>query len=195
MNTDSSRETILARIKAAHPAPVPHPEVKMYRISGDAIENFETGLRASDGTMQRFASREAALEWLGRQIDLNKSTVFSAIPDFKGNISADRLPKPHDAHIIDICVAEGELGVGETGSVWVTDRSLGLTAAALFSTDLYLLLDSADVVDGIHEAYRRIDLGSRQYGAFYTGPSATADIEAVHITGAQAAISLTVLLY
>lgn len=34
-----------------------------------------------------------------------------------------------------------------------------------------------------------------QYGSFFTGPSATADIEAVHITGAQGPLAMTVLLY
>ena len=87
------------------------------------------------------------------------------------------------------------MGVGETGSVWVTDESLGGAACALFSTDLYLLLDSRKVVDGIHTAYSQLDIRKAAYGSFFTGPSATADIEAVHITGAQGEISLTVLLY
>ena len=47
----------------------------------------------------------------------------------------------------------------------------------------------------MHDAYNFIDLKNNQYGSFFTGPSATADIEAIHITGAQGEISLTVFLY
>ena len=191
----TSREAILGRIRAAHREDTPHPEVKMYEVPGDALANFERKLRGFDGQSMRFGSRAEALEWLGSKINVGEQVIFSLLPDFKGNISAEELADPHAANVVQVCVGEGELGVGETGSVWVTDRSLGIVAAALFCTDLYLLLDSRKIVGGLHEAYKSVGFGSTHYGAFYTGPSATADIEAVHITGAQGEISLTVLLY
>ena len=39
-------------------------------------------------------------------------------------------------------VTEGELGVGEMGSIWVTDDSLGHAACALLSRRLFVFLDS-----------------------------------------------------
>lgn len=191
----SSREAILGRIRAAHPEPVEHPGVKMYRIAGDPVANFTAKLHAADGRVERFGSRAEALAWLAENIPADSRTVFSAVDGYEGNLPLSAIADPHAANVIDICVAEGELGVGETGSIWVTGESLKSAAAALFSTDLYLLLDTRQIVDGIHAAYDRIDLAAHQYGAFYTGPSATADIEAVHITGAQGEISLTALLY
>lgn len=193
--TATSRDRILARIKSSLPKPVGRPQVKHYTVEGDTIENFTTRLEAADGRSHRFCSRDEAIEWLRDTIATDHLRVFSAADGYQGNISLEDLTDPRKAEAVDTCVAEAELGVGETGSVWVSSRSLRLAAAALFSTDLYLLLDSRLIVDGMHEAYDRIDLGQEQYGAFYTGPSATADIEAVHITGAQGEISLTVLLY
>lgn len=185
------REQILTKIRNSGRRPVERPDLIFKAIDGDPIANFESKLAATDGKTVRCGSRKEAIARFEEDIDRSRQVVFSSI----GEVRSARFNDPHDAHTVDVCIAEGELGVGETGSVWVTDRSLGLTAAALFSTDLYLLLDSRKIVDGIHTAYEQIALGSTNYGAFYTGPSATADIEAVHITGAQAFTSLTVLLY
>lgn len=194
MTPSSSREEILARIRAGKPAPVPHPGVKLYSVPGDPVDNFVEKLKAADGDAVFFESRADAIAWLVEKINGEK-VIFSAVDDMTGNLPLEKIADPHAANIIDVCVADGVLGVGETGSVWVDNETLKVAAAALFSTDLYLLLDRREIVDGLHEAYRRVNLGSRQYGAFYTGPSATADIEAVHVTGAQGEISLTVLLY
>lgn len=194
--TTTSREAILAKIRAARPAEaVAHPKVSAYPVGGDAVENFCAALHGLDGNAMLFSSRDEALDWLKGTIDTGSKVVFSAVDDCPGSITAGQLSDPHAANVVDVCIAEGVLGVGETGSVWVTDGALKVPAAALFSTDLYLLLDTRKIVDGIHEAYRRIDLRANSYGAFYSGPSATADIEAVHVTGAQGEITLTVLLY
>lgn len=191
----SSRDIILGRVRRSLPCPVGHPEVPIYTVDGDPIENFKAHLESFDGKLVSFASRDEAMGWLRVHIDTEGKKVYSSVSDFRGNVSDAEVADPHAAHIVDICVANGLLGVGETGSVYVTDESLGLAACALFSTDLYLLLDREKIVDGIHTAYRQIDLTANRYGAFFTGPSATADIEAVRVTGAQGEISLTVLLY
>lgn len=192
-----SRASILARIRAAAHQPVPHPVVRPHSPAGDPIENFSRALHSFDGRALRFPSRADALAWLRAELESRpeQPTVFSAVNDFAGTLGPADITDPHAAYLVDVCVAQGLYGVGETGSIWVTDRSLGLPAAALFSTDLFLLLDSARVLPGLDSAYRQIDIAATQYGAFYTGPSATADIEAVHVTGAQGEISLTALLY
>lgn len=191
----SSRDIILGRIRASHPEPVGHPEVPMYAIGGDPVKNFTEHLESFDGKALEFASRADALSWLEGNIDLSGKRVYSSLPDYKGNVRDGDVTDPHVAHIVDICVAQGLMGVGEMGAIYVTDESLGLAACALFSTDLYLLLDRSKIVDGMHHAYSQLDLRANRYGSFFTGPSATADIEAVHITGAQGEISLTALIY
>ncbi|MNY08897.1 hypothetical protein D3C86_1417760 [compost metagenome] len=44
----------------------------------------------------------------------------------------------------------------------------------------------------MHTAYRKIDFQASTYGCFVMGPSATADIGAYLVRGAQGARSLTV---
>lgn len=191
----SSRDNILNRISAGQPEFVRHPAVNYHEYPGNKTENFENKLRFFDGEYRRFKTRADAVDWLKTNIKLDNHVVYSSLKDYEGNLSLQELDDPHKAISIDSCISEGELGIGETGSVYVTNDSLGLAASALFSTNLYLLLDADKIVDGVQSAYKQLDLRAHQYGAFYSGPSATADIEAVHITGAQSEISLTVLLY
>lgn len=189
-----SREGILAKLRSGKTSDSGLPEIPIFSIPGDPIDNFKSKLVSFDGKYVETASREDALKWLAEHVDMS-TNVYSALTDFPAPYSPDNITDPHDANILDVSIAEGELGVGETGSIWVTDESLGLAPAALLSTDLILLLDKKRIVDGIQDAYEALDLRSQPYGSFFTGPSATADIEAVHITGAQGEISLTALLY
>ncbi|MCM1310605.1 MAG: lactate utilization protein [Bacteroides sp.] len=188
MNT---RNEILNKLRTSGRELIARPQIHFPKVAGDAIKNFAAKLTAFDGRAILFPSREDAIAWFEGTIDRNRHKIYSSVPGVESLSFTD----PHAANVVDVCLTEGLLGVGETGSVWVTDKSLGLTAAALFCTDLYLLLDSTKIVDGIHTAYRTINPAATPYGSFFTGPSATADIEAIHISGAQAYTSLTVLLY
>ena len=196
MSQDAKNE-ILARIRAGLPESHPLPEVPMYPYAGDSVKEFIKHLLSFDGRAVKFATRADAIVWLNAQADMNSSEriIYSSADGVEGNFSENRLDDMHNAHQIETCVTEGEMGVGEMGSIWVTDRSLRHAACALLSRRLYILIDSANIVGGLHEAYSRIKLRENQYGSFYTGPSATADIEAVHITGAQGPLSLTALIY
>lgn len=194
-NNNNAREAILNRIRKGKPAAIEAPKIPHFTWPGNPVDNFCKQLKAFDGNYMMFDSREAALAWLKDNIDTSSKVVCSALPDYKGSVTAADYPDPHKCTNIDICVVEALMGVGEMGSVFVTDTSLGSPACALLCTDLYVLLDKSKIVDGIHTAYRQLDLTKDAYSSLFSGPSATADIEAVHVTGAQAEISLTALLY
>lgn len=191
----SSRDEILARLKNASREGYGLPDVPMYTIPGDPVENFMSKLKSFDGKSVVVPDRAAAIDWLRKNISTDGKVLFSAIPEYTGNFTMDDVTDPRNAHKIDICIGEGVMGVGEMGAIWVTDKSVGKAACALMSTDLYLLLDRTSIVDGMHTAYSRLNIAAAPYGSFFTGPSATADIEAVHVTGAQGEISLTAIIY
>lgn len=197
MDTQEAKNEIIARIKSGKPRLMTLPEVPRFGWPGNPLENFIKMLLGFDGRAVKFANRADAVRWLTAQpeMDMAQNVVYSSAKDVEGNMSEEQLTDLHEACSIETCVTEAEMGVGETGSVWVTDKSLGHAACALLSRHLFVLLDSAKIVNGIHEAYARLDLRNCQFGSFFSGPSATADIEAVHITGAQGPLSLTVLLY
>ncbi|MBD5280785.1 MAG: LUD domain-containing protein [Bacteroides sp.] len=192
----SARDRILARVRANRPKPVEHPDVPVYPIAGDTLKNFISHVEGFDGKVIDLEKREDALAWLSENIEQSDSTlVFSAVDGYDGNITLADLPQPSDAHKLHACVGEGILGIGETGSVLVAPETFGRMANGLFAINLYLLLDRNKIVDGLQHAYAQMDLSKVQYSSLFSGPSATADIEAVHITGAQGPVSLTVLLY
>lgn len=161
------------------------------------MDDFVEHLLSFDGKAIKFKTREDAVSWLKTrpEMDSTKMTIYSATDGVEGNVSEDELTDLHNAHNIETCVAESSMGVGEMGSVWVTDESLKHAACALLSRRLFIFLDSKKIIAGLHDAYASLRLADHQYGSFYTGPSATADIEAVHITGAQGPLSLTVMVY
>lgn len=192
---NDSRESILAKIKASKPQAQQLPDIPLFEIPGKPLQNFIAHLKGFDGDYRMFPSREDAVKWLQGEIVVSGKKVFSSLKDVKGNVSVTDFHSPADMHVIDTCIAEATMAVGETGSLLVDTQSLGDPAAALFSTDLYLLVDRRSLVAGLQEAYSKIDLTASPYSAFFSGPSATADIEAVHITGAQGEISLTAVMY
>lgn len=197
IDTTKARNAILDRIRAGKPAAVEAPVIKNYGWPGDKVQNFIDHLESFDGKAVRFDSRNDAIAWLEKNIDVTNKVVCSQISDFKGTVTADDYPDPHKCTNIDICIVNTKLGVGEMGSVFLTDEELGKPACALLCIDLYVLINENDIVDGMHTAYDVIKntLRSHPYGSFFSGPSATADIEAVHVTGAQGEISLTALIY
>lgn len=194
IKTDS-RDAILARIKANKPVALPLPTIPMWEVPGSPMQNFIAHLKGFDGDYRLFATRAQAEEWLRQLVAYAQRDmkVFSAIPDIEGNVAMhERIAEMNGVHV---CLAEALMAVGETGSLLVDTRSLGSPAGALLSTNLFLLIDRSKMVPSIQEAYTKFDIADARYSAFFSGPSATADIEAVHITGAQGEISLIAVMY
>lgn len=194
--TDSniSRTSILERLRAASAEGPGLPDVPSYKIEGDATQNFCKNLRAYDGEVVEFGSREEAAEYARREA-AKCGRVFSGAAGIAGDgIPADAA----EAQTVSAAVVEAGLGVGETGSVWLTYDALQSPGAVLFSDHVFVLLDKSLIVDGMHTAYEKLNStgwGEICYGSWFTGPSATADIEAVRVVGAQGPRALTVLLY
>lgn len=195
-DTMNARDRILARVSANKPQQYEHPEVPLFPITGDPLENFISHVEGFDGKVIRVASRNEAIAWLKENLLPSPSNlILSVVEGYNGNVTTDSIKRPADAEKLNACVGEGVLGIGETGSVLVTPETFGRMASGLLAVNLYLLLDKSKILDGLQDAYAKIDLSKMQYSSLFSGPSATADIEAVHITGAQGPTSLTVLLY
>lgn len=196
MDTTESRNAILTKVKANRPEATELPDIPRFDIPGKKLVNFVSHLKGFDGNFQLFADRAEAEKWMQNVVDSAKGKkIVSSAKGVKGNVELSSFPTPADMNEIDVCVGEATLGVGETGSLLVDTGSLGNPAAALFSRDLYLFIDNEAILEGLQDAYSKADIAEYPYSSFFTGPSATADIEAVHITGAQGEISLTALIY
>ena len=117
--------------------------------------------------------------------NLPEVTIATRNPDTVGS--------PQALNGTDVGVIEGKFGVAENACVWVPQQ-MEEKAVCFISENLVILLKKSEIVNNMHEAYKRIEFNDYGYGTFISGPSKTADIAQVLVMGAQAARSATVVL-
>ncbi|MBO5603262.1 MAG: LUD domain-containing protein [Prevotella sp.] len=107
----------------------------------------------------------------------------------------DTIGSPQALNGTDVGVIKGDFGVAENACVWVP-QTMVEKAVCFISENLVILLKKSEIVNNMHEAYKRIRFDEKfdGYGTFISGPSKTADIAQVLVMGAQAARSATILL-
>ena len=188
-----SRESILAAIRQnLPPQRVSRPRIPAFPGPDRPLRLiFEEHLTKAGAAAHPVGSPAAAAATL---VALHPSAqvVCSAVPAIAGTRRAEDMHDPHALADVDVGVMRAQFGVAESGAVWVTQEDLIVTALGFLSQHLVVLLDPNDIVSDMHEAYRRVRLQETAYGCFMAGPSATADIEATLVHGAQGARSLDV---
>ena len=107
----------------------------------------------------------------------------------------DNVGRARDLNGTDVGIIRGKFGVAENACVWVP-QTMKEKAVCFISENLIILLPKSQIVNNMHEAYKRIRFDEKfdGYGTFISGPSKTADIAQVLVMGAQAARSATILL-
>ena len=117
--------------------------------------------------------------------NLPEVTIATRNPDTCGS--------PQALNGTDVGIIRGVFGVAENACVWIP-QTMKEKAVCFISENLVILLKKSEIVNNMHEAYRRIEMNDYGYGTFISGPSKTADIAQVLVMGAQAARSATVVL-
>jgi L-lactate dehydrogenase complex protein LldG len=189
----ATREAFLAKVRAAQPDARQRPEVPLFASAGgDLRARFTAALAGMGGTCVEAASAADVLALIHERFGEDAS-VCSATPEVHGTrpLSADT--PPASLQDVDVGVVRARFGVAETGSVWFSEREYVVNSLGYIVQHLVVLLDPAQMVDGLQDVYRRPDFRDARYAALVTGPSATADIEGVLIRGAQGVRSLTVV--
>ena len=107
----------------------------------------------------------------------------------------DEVGRARDLNGTDVGIIRGKFGVAENSCVWIPQQ-MKEKAVCFISENLIILLPKSQIVNNMHEAYKRIEFDETYdgYGTFISGPSKTADIAQVLVMGAQAARSATILL-
>jgi L-lactate dehydrogenase complex protein LldG len=188
-----SRDVILNAIRYNVPKQqVDHPPIPVFQRPERPLKpEFERLLQEAGGAahdVQSPAEAQAKLVALHPEAKV----VCSAVAEVAGTRRAEEVHDPHELADVDVGVVRARFGVAENGAVWLTQEDLVVDALAFLSQHLIVLLDPDEIVPDMHEAYRRVRLNETAYGCFMMGPSATADVEATLVHGAQGARSLNV---
>ena len=129
-----------------------------------------------------------------RELYPEAKEIASNLPEITiATRNPDDVGRARDLNGTDVGVIRGEFGVAENACVWIP-QTMKEKAVMFISENLVILLDKKQIVNNMHEAYKRISFNNYGYGTFISGPSKTADIAQVLVMGAQAARSATVLL-
>jgi L-lactate dehydrogenase complex protein LldG len=190
-----SRDVILNAIRCNLPKQqVEHPPIPVFRRPERPLKaEFERHLQEAGGAAHDVGSvAEAQAKLIA--LHPGAKVVCSAVPEIPGTRRAETVHDPHELADVDVGVVRARFGVGESGAVWLTQEDLAVDALGFLSQHLIVLLDPHEIVPDMHEAYRRVRLNETAYGCFIMGPSATADVEATLVHGAQGARSLNVFL-
>lgn len=139
----------------------------------------------------------------GRDINMLIKELFPDAKEIASNLpeitiatrNPDTVGRARDLNGTDIGIIRGKFGVAENACIWIP-QTMKEKAVCFISENLIILLPKSQIVNNMHEAYKRIEFDKEYdgYGTFISGPSKTADIAQVLVMGAQAARSATILL-
>lgn len=192
---NSSRATILQAIRNNNllKQEAEHPQIPKFQRPGTPLKpEFEQHLQEAGGAAHEVGSvAEAEAKLMA--LHPGAKVVCSAVPEIAGTRRAENVRNPHELADVDVGVVRAQFGIAESGAVWLTQEDLIVDALGFLSQHLVVLLDPQQILADMHEAYRRVRLNETAFGCFMMGPSATADIEATLVHGAQGVRSLNVL--
>jgi L-lactate dehydrogenase complex protein LldG len=139
----------------------------------------------------------------GRDINVLIRELFPDAQEIASNLpeitiatrNPDTVGRARDLNGTDVGIIRGKFGVAENACIWIP-QTMKEKAVMFISENLVILLPKSQIVNNMHEAYKRIEFNREYdgYGTFISGPSKTADIAQVLVMGAQAARSATILL-
>jgi L-lactate dehydrogenase complex protein LldG len=136
------------------------------------------------------------IDGLIRELFPDAKEIASNLPEISiATRNPDTIDSAQALNGTDVGIIRGKFGVAENGCIWIP-QTMKEKAVCFISENLIILLPKSQIVNNMHEAYKRIEFDETYdgYGTFISGPSKTADIAQVLVMGTQAARSVTILL-
>lgn len=136
------------------------------------------------------------IDGLIRELFPDAKEIASNLPEISiATRNPDTIDSAQALNGTDVGIIRGKFGVAENGCIWIP-QTMKEKAVCFISENLIILLPKSQIVNNMHEAYKRIEFDETYdgYCTFISGPSKTADIAQVLVMGAQAARSVTILL-
>ena len=193
----SSKEEILKRYRANVKQQFDMPDLSDIKATTypEPIVQFVKMSEAVGGQVIE-VDPDRDINTLIRELFPEAKEIASNLPEITiATRNPDTIGRARDLNGTDVGIIRGMFGVAENGCVWIPQQ-MKEKAVCFISENLVILLPKSQIVNNMHEAYKRIEFDETYdgYGTFISGPSKTADIAQVLVMGAQAARSVTVLL-
>lgn len=191
----SFRETILQNVRSNQPSSRVLPTIPKFHSERpvDLKKQFIAALKKLYGDV--LAEPPADFEEFLRKRFPDAKTICSAVPEYTGNRVPEDFARWSDATRIDVTIVRSPLGVAETGSVLLSDEEFRVNTIGFLAHDIVILLDPAEIVENLHDAYSHPYFLDKAYGLLMSGPSGTADIGGITVHPAQGVMTLTVIFW
>ena len=190
----SNKEDILKKYRANVREKFDMPDLSDIRAITypDPLAQFISMSQSVGGQVIEVGGRD--INELIRELYPDAKEIASNLPEVTiATRNPDTVGRARDLNGTDVGIIRGVFGVAENGCIWIP-QTMKEKAVCFISENLVILLPKSQIVNNMHEAYRRVEFNDYGYGTFISGPSKTADIAQVLVMGAQAARSVTVFL-
>lgn len=190
----SSKESILSRIRSHTGTRYEQPEIILDAIHyEDKTGQFSESLKAAGGEAVVLQAGEDINELIRKHFPDAKRIASNLSEITCATFDPDSVSDPRELNNTDLAIVEGCFGVAENGAVWITQQ-VKHKALYFISTGLVIFINKEDLVNNMHEAYKRVEGTDYKYGFFVSGPSKTADIEQALVFGAHGPMNVLVIL-
>lgn len=194
----SSRDEILSKIRKNTVCNFPKPDYAELEETAmtfsDPVKQFCDALQTVGG--QAFFYKDGQdVNTIITHTYPNAKRIASTMPEITcATFNPNDLDSPQNLDGTDLAVLKAHIGVAENGALWYQQDEQKYRAIFFIPEALVFFLDKKNIVNNMHEAYKKIENAEYEFGGFISGPSKTADIEQALVFGAHGARKLTVLI-
>jgi len=191
----SFRDSILRNVSNNQPASRELPVIPKFHSGQptDLKRKFAEALKELSGEVVTEPPADFK-KWLKERFP-DAKVICSTVPEYPGNRKPEDFTRWSDASGIDVTIVRSPLGVAETGSVLLSEQEFRVNTIGVFAHDIVILLDPAEIVENIHDAYSHPHFRDKAYSLLMSGPSGSADIAGTTVHPAQGVTTLTVIFW
>ena len=192
----SSREKILADVKANQPERTVLPDISIFETPrGGSLQKF-AGVLTTIGGKIAYVSDYDEIARIIISKHGKDSRIVSPLTQLH-ELTSDKLKdliSIHDLRDVEVAILKANFGIAENGGVWITENEMRHRVLPFVTQHLAVVINASDIVPTMHHAYERISSTQYDFGSFIAGPSKTADIEQSLVIGAHGPRSMTVFV-
>ncbi len=191
----NSKDFIIHSLRENIKEHFPRPELKIsHVVYPDKLKQF-IEISAAVGGRAEVLGEGETIDNAIRRLFPDASRIACNLPEVTcATYNPDHIETPAELNGTDLVICRGIFGVCENAAVYFEQEYLQ-RSIYFISESLLMLLPKNQLVDTMHDAYRRVpNEHSAEFRGFMSGPSKTADIEQSLVMGAHGPRQVTVLL-